>query len=89
MNGKLTITNIGDIVVLNTCSGGLTSIYSSTNPMVCEKCNKQKFWAGTLPISQFFCNCNQPANKSDLEILQDEVKSLSKKVNELIKTLNK
>ena len=89
MNEELTITGIVDCAVLNTCSGGHTSIYYSTNPMVCGKCNKQKFWAGTLPISQFFCTCNEPETKSDLEILQDEVKSLSKKVDNLIKTLNK
>ena len=34
-------------------------------------------------------NCNQPSTKSDLEILQDEVKSLTKKVDKLIKQLNK
>lgn len=50
---------------------------------LCEKCGKQEKNANSLFALPNECHC--PSPKTDLELLQDEVKSLTKKVNKLIK----
>jgi hypothetical protein len=63
---------------------GLTYI----NPYkLCERCNKEEKNANSLFALPNECQC--PSPKTDLELLQDEVKSLTKKVNNLIKQQNK
>jgi hypothetical protein len=63
---------------------GLTYI----NPYkLCERCGKQKKNANAFFALPNECQCSTP--KKDLELLQDEVKSLTKKVNKLIKQQNK
>jgi hypothetical protein len=63
---------------------GLTYI----NPYkLCEICGKQeKNPSSFFPLPN---ECQCPSPKTDLEILQDEVNSLKKKVNKLIKQQNK
>jgi hypothetical protein len=57
-------------------------IYINPNKL-CEKCGKQEKNANSLFALPNECHC--PSPKTDLELLQDEVKSLTKKVNKLIK----
>jgi hypothetical protein len=59
---------------------GLTYI----NPYkLCERCGKEEKNANSLFALPKQCQCSSP--KTDLELLQDEVNILKKKVNKLIK----
>jgi len=62
--------------------------FTYRNPYkLCERCGKQE-----KNVNAFFAlpnECQCPSPKTDLELLQDEVKSLTKKVNKLIKQQNK
>jgi len=63
-----------------------TSTYSKPY-ILCPKCNKLEKNPNSFFTLPNECQC--PSPKTDLELLQDEVKSLTKKVNRLIKNQNK
>ena len=78
--GIITSKGINGVVNINTIST------TTSENIICSKCNKQKtlYWSGAPSFaSSFFCTCYEPVEKKDLEMLQDEVKILSKKVDKI------
>jgi hypothetical protein len=87
---KLTSTGNGEITTINTNLATYNEVCGITyiNPYkLCEICGKQEKYANSYFALPNECQC--PSPKTDLELLQDEVKSLTKKVNKLIKQQNK
>ena len=77
-------TNLGFLVSSIKEPFGLTYI----NPYkLCERCGKEEKNTNALFALPNECQC--PSPKTDFELLQDEVISLKKKVNKLIKQRRK
>jgi len=87
---KLTSTGTFEITTTNTNLATYNEVCGITyiNPYkLCERCGKkEKNTSFFFPLPN---ECQCPSPKTELELLQDEVKSLTKKVNKLIKQQNK
>jgi len=80
---KLTSTETTNTSFLvSTLENTSGTIYINPHKL-CEKCGKQEKNANSFFALPNECQC--PSPKTDFELLQDEVKSLTKKVNKLIK----
>lgn len=73
-------------LIVSTFENPSGTIYRNPNNL-CEKCGKQEKNANAFFALPNECQC--PSPKTDLELLQDEVNSLKKKVNKLTKQQKK
>ena len=96
-NEIMTTSNSIDMKLTSTESSNIGFLVSSINEpcgityinpyKLCERCGKEEKNTNSFFPLPNECQC--PSPKTDFELLQDEVNSLKKKVNKLIKQQNK